>query len=128
MEINKQTIDLINNHLAVNEDVQLSFPGKTAPTNTMLKFLPEVSWLTKENMPIIFVLTNQRILVYKSPVYQSITLAYSFNLTEISSFKDICGPLNGGIYFKLNDNRTFKFIFKKHRINEIMAYLQNKVL
>ncbi|PWA11851.1 hypothetical protein DCC39_08660 [Pueribacillus theae] len=128
MQINKHIMDQINNNLDNNEEVLLSIPGKTAPTNPMLKFLPEISWLTKENMPILFVLTNHRILVYKSFVHQSITLVYSFNLSEISSFKDISGPLNGGIHFKLNDDRTFKFIFKKHRINEIIAYLQNEGL
>lgn len=126
MQINKHIMDQINNNLAINEEVLLSIPGKTAPTNSMLKFFSEVSWLTKENMPILFVLTNRRILIYKSLAFQSITLSFSFSLSEISSFKDISGPLNGGIYFKLNDNQTYKFIFKRHRINEIMSYLQNE--
>ncbi|WP_066371348.1 PH domain-containing protein [Neobacillus fumarioli] len=128
MQLNKQTIALIHNDLDGNEEVLLSLSGKTAPSNPMLKFLPEVSWLTKENMPILFVLTNHRILVYRSPVYQSITFSYSINLTEISTFKDISGPLNGGIQFTLKDNQTYKFIFKKHRINEIITHLQNKAL
>lgn len=128
MKGSQQYIEQIEKDLDCNEFVLLSFPGKTAPTNSMLKLLPEVSWLTREDMPIHFVLTSQRILIYASPLYQVMTLDYSFELSEISTFTDVSGPLNGGIQFKLKDNRSYKFIFKKHRINEIIACLYNERL
>ncbi|PEZ00647.1 hypothetical protein CN326_22375 [Bacillus sp. AFS018417] len=31
----------------------------------LLKLLPEISWLTKENMPILLAITNKKLLVYK---------------------------------------------------------------
>lgn len=114
----KVKLDLID-----NEELQLIVEGRTAPSSPTLKFLPEVSWLTKENMQVIFVLTSQRIIVYKIHLNRSLSFALDIYKSTIKSVAESSGPLNGGIIVTLDTKKSYKFIFKKERIKEIKHYL-----
>lgn len=126
MFTNKEILTQIEPELQDSEDILLTISGKTAPTNLFMKLLPEVSWMTKENMPIVFVLTNQRVLIFKNSLNQSITLSFSLLRSDISSISDVSGPLNGGLQIHVKENQSYRFVFKKHRIHEILEHFQEK--
>ncbi|MGG2024926.1 hypothetical protein AB1282_03975 [Gottfriedia sp. S16(2024)] len=115
--------DKVKLDLVDNEELQLIVEGRTAPSSPTLKFLPEVSWLTKENMQVIFVLTSQRIIVYKIHLNRSLSFALDIYKSTIKSVTESSGPLNGGIIVTLDTKKCYKFIFKKERIKEIKHYL-----
>ncbi|WHY79452.1 hypothetical protein QNH20_10055 [Neobacillus sp. WH10] len=110
--------------LEVDEYIITIVGGRTAPTNWVMKLFPEISWLTKDNMPIVFVLTNQRIRVYMLHLDSEITLAMSFRREDIKDCIEANGPLNGAIRLTLKDSQTFTFVLKKDCVPEIVLELQ----
>lgn len=123
MMIESKYIDKVKLDLVDNEELQLIVEGRTVPSSPTLKLLPEISWLTKENMQVIFVLTSQRIIVYKIHLNQSLSFALDINKSAIKSVTESSGPLNGGIIVNLDTQKIYKFLFKKERIKEIIHYL-----
>ncbi|XRG77909.1 hypothetical protein V5E38_19110 [Rossellomorea sp. GAMAL-10_SWC] len=123
MMIESKYIDKVKLDLVDNEELQLIVEGRTVPSSPTLKLLPEISWLTKENMQVIFVLTSQRIIVYKIHLNQSLSFALDINKSAIKSVTESSGPLNKGIIVTLDTQKIYKFLFKKERIKEIIHYL-----
>jgi len=114
----------VQSDLEVDEYIITIAGGRTAPTNWVMKLFPEISWLTKDNMPIVLVLTNQRVLVYKLHLDSEITLAMSVRREDIKDCIEANGPLNGAIQLTLKDSQTFKFVLKKDCVPEIVLELQ----
>jgi len=110
--------------LEVDEYIITIAGGRTAPTNWVMNLFPEISWLTKDNMPIVLVLTNQRVLVYKLHLDSEITLAMNVRREDIKDCIEANGPLNGAIQLTLKDSQTFKFVLKKDCVPEIVLELQ----
>ncbi|WP_439022184.1 PH domain-containing protein [Bacillus thuringiensis] len=115
--------DRIKQDLEQNEQIIDVVAGRTAPTTWVMKLLPEISWLTKENMPMVLVITNQRLLVYKQQINSEIQLAIGIHRSDIAECKEANGVLNGAIQITLKDNQSFKFVFKKERVQAILTEL-----
>ena len=108
-----------------NEELIDIFGGRTAPTNWVMKLLPEISWLTKENMPVVLAITSQRLLVYKQQINSEIQLSIGIHRSDITECKEENGVLNGAIQITLKDNQSFKFVLKKELIPNLLAGLNN---
>lgn len=115
--------DRIKQDLEQNEQIIDVVAGRTAPTTWVMKLLPEISWLTKENMPMLLAITNQRLLVYKQQINSEIQLAIGIHRSDIAECKEANGVLNGAIQITLKDNQSFKFVFKKERVQAILTEL-----
>ncbi|PEY98779.1 hypothetical protein CN326_23655 [Bacillus sp. AFS018417] len=89
-----------------------------------MKLFLEISWLTKDNMPMVLAITNQRLLVYKQQLNADIHRAMGIHRTDIQECKEVSGPLNGAIQITLRDSQAFKFVFKKERVADILSELQ----
>ncbi|WP_170833717.1 PH domain-containing protein [Bacillus sp. 166amftsu] len=113
----------IKQDLEQNEQIIDVVAGRTAPTTWVMKLLPEISWLTKENMPTVLAITNQRLLVYKQQINSEIQLAIGIHRSDIAKCKEANGVLNGAIQITLKDNQSFKFVFKKERVQAILTEL-----
>ncbi|MGG2091549.1 PH domain-containing protein [Bacillus sp. S13(2024)] len=113
----------IKQDLEQNEQIIDVVAGRTAPTTWVMKLLPEISWLTKENMPMVLAITNQRLLVYKQQINSEIQLAIGIHRSDIAECKEANGVLNGAIQITLKDNQSFKFVFKKERVQAILTEL-----
>ncbi|GLV65571.1 hypothetical protein Bmyc01_42400 [Bacillus mycoides] len=125
MNISVKYQEKVKHDLEPNEQIIDVFTGRTAPTNWVMKLLPEISWLTKENMPIVLVITNQRLLVYKQQMNLDIQLAIGIHRFDITECKELTSVLNGAIQVTLKDNQSFKFVFKKERMPKILKELTN---
>ncbi|MGG0658225.1 hypothetical protein [Rummeliibacillus pycnus] len=110
----------VKQDLELNEQIIDVIAGRTAPTNWVMKLLPEISWLTKENMPIVLAITDQRLLVYKQQINLDIQLAIGIHRSDITECKDANGLLNGAVQITLKDNQSFKFVFKKELVPNIL--------
>jgi hypothetical protein len=106
----------IKQDLEQNERIIDVVAGRTAPTTWVMKLLPEISWLTKENMPMLWAITNQRLLVYKQQINSEIQLSIGIHRSDIVECKEANGVLNGAIQITLKDNQSFKFVFKKRNV------------
>ncbi|WP_163092888.1 hypothetical protein [Bacillus cereus] len=82
----------IKQDLEQNERIIDVVAGRTAPTTWVMKLLPEISWLTKENMPMLLAITNQRLLVYKQQINSEIQLSIGIHRSDIVE----CKEANGG--------------------------------
>lgn len=113
----------VKQDLEHNEQIVDVISGRTAPTNWVMKLFPEISWLTKENMPIVLAITNKKLLVYKQQIDSEIQLAIGIHRSDITECKEVNGVLNGAIQVSLKDNQSFKFVFKKERVQDILIEL-----
>lgn len=111
----------IKQDLEQNERIIDVVAGRTAPTTWVMKLLPEISWLTKENMPMLWAITNQRLLVYKQQINSEIQFSIGIHRSDIVECKEANGVLNGAIQITLKDNQSFKFVFKKERVQNILT-------
>ncbi|MEE6451207.1 hypothetical protein RAH41_11605 [Gottfriedia acidiceleris] len=118
--------DKIKLDLIDHEELQIIVEGRTVPSSPTLIFLPEISWLTKENMQVVLAFTSQRIIVYKIHLNQSLSLALDINKSAIKSVTESSGPLNGGIKLTLDTKKSYKFIFKKERVKKIKHFLSEQ--
>ncbi|NWK68939.1 hypothetical protein HWX41_07385 [Bacillus paramycoides] len=125
MNLSVKYQEKVKHDLEPKEQIIDVFTGRTAPTNWVMKLLPEISWLTKENMPIVLVITNQRLLVYKQQMNLDIQLAIGIHRFDIMECKELTSVLNGAIQVTLKDNQSFKFVFKKERMPKILKELTN---
>jgi len=117
----------IKQDLEQNERIIDVVAGRTAPTTWVMKLLPEISWLTKENMPMLWAITNQRLLVYKQQINSEIQLSIGIQRSNIVECKEANGVLNGAIQITLKDNQSFKFVFKKERVQNILTEINKYV-
>ena len=117
----------IKQDLEQNERIIDVVAGRTAPTTWVMKLLPEISWLTKENMPMLLAITNQRLLVYKQQINSEIQLSIGIQRSNIVECKEANGVLNGAIQITLKDNQSFKFVFKKERVQNILTEINKYV-
>ncbi len=117
----------IKQDLEQNERIIDVVAGRTAPTTWVMKLLPEISWLTKENMPMLWAITNQRLLVYKQQINSEIQLSIGIHRSDIVECKEANGVLNGAIQITLKDNQSFKFVFKKERVQNILTEINKYV-
>ncbi|GMX65301.1 hypothetical protein Elgi_45710 [Paenibacillus elgii] len=115
--------DRVKKDLEPNEQLVDIIAGRTAPTNWVMKLLPEISWLTKENMPMVLVITDQRLLIYKQQMSLEIQLAIGIHRSDIAECKEVKGVLNGAIQVVLKDSQSFKFVMKKERVATIVKEL-----
>ncbi len=120
MSITVKYQERVKQDLEPKEQIIDVIAGRTAPTNWVMKLLPEISWLTKENMPMVLAITDQRLLVYKQQMNLDIHLAIGIHRSDITECKEANGVLNGAIQITLKDNQSFKFVFKKERISNIL--------
>lgn len=124
MSVTTQYQERVMQDLESDEEIITIAGGRTAPANWVMKLFPEISWLTKDNMPMVLAVTNQRVLVYKQHLNSDIQLAIGIRRADIQECKEVSGPLNGAIQLTLKDSQSFKFVFKKERVPEILSELQ----
>ncbi|MGN4752903.1 PH domain-containing protein [Bacillus cereus] len=117
----------IKQDLEQNERIIDVVAGRTAPTTWVMKLLPEISWLTKENMPMLLAITNQRLLVYKQQINSEIQLSIGIHRSDIIECKEANGVLNGAIQITLKENQSFKFVFKKERVQNTLTEINKYV-
>ncbi|UDW03675.1 PH domain-containing protein (plasmid) [Bacillus cereus] len=117
----------IKQDLEQNERIIDVVAGRTAPTTWVMKLLPEISWLTKENMPMLLAITNQRLLVYKQQINSEIQLSIGIHRSDIVECKEANGVLNGAIQITLKENQSFKFVFKKERVQNTLTEINKNV-
>ncbi|HFU4564171.1 PH domain-containing protein [Bacillus cereus] len=117
----------IKQDLEQNERIIDVVAGRTAPTTWVMKLLPEISWLTKENMPMLLAITNQRLLVYKQQINSEIQLSIGIHRSDIVECKEANGVLNGAIQITLKENQSFKFVFKKERVQNTLTEINKYV-
>lgn len=117
----------IKQDLEQNERIIDVVAGRTAPTTWVMKLLPEISWLTKENIPMLLAITNQRLLVYKQQINSEIQLSIGIHRSDIIECKEANGVLNGAIQITLKENQSFKFVFKKERVQNTLTEINKYV-
>ncbi|MCP8970134.1 hypothetical protein [Ectobacillus ponti] len=126
MSVSVKYQDRIQQDLESGEEILDVVAGKTAPTTWVMKLFPEISWLTKENMPMVLAITNRRLLVYKQQINLDIQLAVGIHRSDVVDYKEVSGVLNGAVQITLKDSQSFKFVFKTERVEEILAELRTQ--
>lgn len=116
---------VIAKNLSSGEELMGVFSGKTAPTSVFWKIFNEASWLTSSNMPIVLGVTNQRLLIYKLHLNSDIDLKEKVDLREITSCVEDNGILNGGILVHLRNDKKYKFVFKKERVEQVCSTINS---